>query len=71
MSKEKVNPVELRQIRLEIAFGICIKFPKLFGKLYSDKHFIMTETESDASEVVNALCKLEPTLKTVLALYFK
>ena len=62
---------ELRAVRIEIAVRICIRFPKLYNKIFGKSMEPITDYESAAAEILAMLCKLEPCIKHILDFYYK
>jgi hypothetical protein len=56
---------------MEIAVGICTKFPTLYNKIFGDSHARITDYESGAAEILATICELEPVIGKVLELYYK
>lgn len=71
MSQIEITEAELRYVRVRTAVSICVKFPNLYKKLFSEKGYVMNETETLAANVLRELCNLEPRVKTILGYYFK
>lgn len=69
MQKIEISPCELRHIRTSVAVSICNKYPSVFQKLYSQKGYIMNESETLAAELLKTLLELEPSLKHELEFY--
>lgn len=62
---------ELRTIRIEIAVGICVKFPNLYPKIFGQSRAPISDYESSVAEILAMLVKCEPCLKKILDFYYK
>lgn len=67
----QVNDKEMLAVRMEIAVGICTKFPNLYMKLHSWRCGIVTRTEEPAANVLSGLMQVEPLIRKVLDAYYQ
>jgi hypothetical protein len=70
MQPKTLSMRELRQVRTLIAVEICVKYPRLYKKLTSDKGYVMGEKEGTAAEVLKGLMESDPIIKRYLSVYF-
>lgn len=61
----------LRNTRIQIAVGICIKYPNLYLKMLSTKTVMFNGDENTAFETLRNLIDLEPIIKVLLDTYYK
>jgi len=62
---------EMTATRLEVAIGICLRFPTLFNKVMSKQQINITEEEYPAAKILVDLLNLEPVVRHVLTFYYK
>ena len=62
---------EMLAIRMEVAVGICTKFPDLYPKYMGKMEGDVTPDEEIAGCVLLELMELEPVICKVLELYYK
>ena len=63
---KKLTSQELRQIQLEIATLICIKYPSLYRKIFGQAGYVMGEREALAGECLKGICEIDPVIKIIL-----
>ena len=62
---------ELKAVRIEVAIGICIKFPTLYPKHVKFSCPMQSEDEFNAWKILRSLMELEPCIKHILDFYYK
>jgi hypothetical protein len=58
-------------VRMEVAVGICTKFPTLYNKLQVGKFLTITKDELPAATILANLIGFEPVIRKVLELYYQ
>jgi hypothetical protein len=66
-----VSDRELLTVRMEIAVGICTKFPNLYSDIIKGKLPLDGSAEESAADVLGVLIYLEPVIGKVLKVYYK
>lgn len=67
----QVSNRELLTVRMEIAVGICTKFPNLYSNIKKGKLPPDGSAEESAADVLGVLIFLEPVVAKVLELYYR
>jgi len=68
---KELSKRQLLAVRMEIAVGICTKFPNLYPNIKKGKLPLDGSAEESASDVLGVLIYLEPIIGKVLKVYYK
>jgi len=68
--KNRISDREMLAVRMEVAVGICTKFPNLGPKFFSTTLITITSKEVIAANTLKELLRMEPVIYNVLKAYY-
>jgi hypothetical protein len=67
----KLNRHELSLVRLEVAVGLCVRFPALYRRITEHLPTYCSIDEQLAGVVLKSLMNVEPCVRYTLSYYYK